>query len=221
MDKNIIYTLSGPDGAVRFVGMTTTGLWQRVIRYKSAMDSPGKSPVMQWIREIGYDNLNAHVVEVMPSPDGLKERTQHWIGVFARGGHDLLNVTPEQHRETVRKRLEDPAIRAKISKANKGRVRSAEARARMSAARQQFGISDEGRAKISATHTGKFVSEETRRKISEKAMGHTRNAGHVHTEEARLKMSYSKHLVIHAEAPKAGCKWCDGLTWEEAVRGLA
>lgn len=221
MEYNIVYTLSGPDGAVRFVGTTTTGLRQRVIRYKSAIKGPGTSPLLEWIREVGYENINPRVVETLPSPEGLKARGEHWVDVFRNGGHNLLNVTPEEFAGRVRKALSDPEVRKRISVAKAGVPKSEETKARMAAARKVRGITEEGRRRISEVHTGKIVSEETRKLISQRAMGHTRNAGKVHTMEARTKMSHSRHLVIHAETPKAGCRWCEGLTLEEALRGLA
>lgn len=222
MDRNVIFTLSGPDGGVRFIGTTTMGLHARVIRYKSAIASSGKSPVMQWIREIGFDNVIARTVEVVDSPEQLKERADHWIGIFSQGGHELLNVTPEQHSALVKKSFEDPAVRAKISKANKGRVRSPETRERMSQSRKGHGISAEHRALISRIHTGKVVGEETRRKISEKAMGHKRNQGRVQSPMTRLKMSRSKHENGHVAKGivKDNCRWCAGLDWKQAVNEL-
>lgn len=218
MDYNVIYTLSGPDGSVRFVGTTTTGLWKRVARYKSAVAAGGKSPIIEWIREVGYENIVPQVVEVVTSPDDLKARGAHWIDVFRNGGHDLLNVSPEAFAAKIREALSDPEIRAKISKAKTGVLKSAETRAKMSATKRRVGISEEGRKRISEVHTGKVVGESTRKLISDKAKGHLRNLGKTHSEAARTKMSHTKHLRGHVDSDliKAGCKWCEGLTWDQA-----
>lgn len=222
MDQYTIYTLSGPDGGVRFVGTTSMRLQARIIRYKSAIDAKGKSPVMEWIREIGYENLVARTIETVGTKEMMKERAEHYIRTFSLGGHDLLNVTPEQHREIIRKTFENPAVREKISVANKGRVRTPETRARMSEAKRGHPISDEHKAIISKVHTGKFVAESTRKLISEKAMGHKRNEGRVQSPLTRLKMSVSKHENGHIAKGivKDNCKWCAGLDWAEAVREL-
>lgn len=71
-------------------------------------------------------------------------------------------------------------------------------------------ISDEHREAISKAHTGKTISAETRAKISAKALGHTRNSGKRHTDEAKAKMSFKHHERLHSSQGiiKETCTWC-------------
>lgn len=82
-----------------------------------------------------------------------------------------------------------PEAKAKISAAGKGRKHTPETRAKISASNMGRVISPESRKRISASLTGHKAAPEAREKISTSLIGNQRAAGHVHTAEAREKMS--------------------------------
>lgn len=81
-------------------------------------------------------------------------------------------------------------------------------------------ISEAHKEAVRKAHTGKVISEHTRELISKAAMGHTRNAGRIQSEATKVRMSHSKHLALHSETAKKGCRWCEGAILEEVLRTL-
>jgi hypothetical protein len=110
--------------------------------------------------------------------------------------------------------MADPAVRSKLSESGKGRVNSPEHRKAISEANKGRVISPEHKAVISATHKGKVTSEETKAKIAEKARGHKRNLGKTHSQEAKDRMSHTRHVINHVEkdVTKPTCRWCNPTT---------
>jgi len=209
-DRNLVYALYGPDGKPHYVGYTTNTVRYRVNNHRSTAKAGHPAPVNEWIREVGLDNYEGRVLEVVPVGTSLAERAQVWIEGFTKAGHTLVNCTPEQHVKRTKAALDRPEVREKIKNQPRNYVRTPEWRAAISQANKGRVISEEHRAIISKTHTGKVVSEETRKKIAEKAKGHKRNLGKHHSEEAKAKMSLTKHQNQHVAkgVSKATCKHC-------------
>lgn len=208
--NGVIYALTDSEGVIRYIGYTKNDLTYTVNHHRSAAKAMRKAtPVNVWIAEIGLRAFKGEVLEQV-TPEDAEDRLAYWVENARHQGFDLLNLTKEEHMERVREAMRAPEVRKRLSEANKGRVRSPEWRAKVSAANKGRKLSDEHRANISKAQKGKVVSEETRRKISEKAMGHRRNVGKVHSPEAREKMSRSHHANHHLSkgVVKAGCRWC-------------
>ena len=208
-----IYSLSGPDGRTRYIGVTSkTEAYVLSHQRSAAKSAKRKTPVNEWVLELG-DAVKYEALETVEA-DKKAERLELWITNARRGGLDLLNLTPEQHAERVRAAMKDPDVKAKISESGKGRVNSPEHRAAISAANRGRVITPEHREIISKTHKGKVTSPETKAKIAEKARGHKRNEGRTHSEEAKLKMSRTRHLKTHEEKGivKETCRWCKPTT---------
>jgi hypothetical protein len=204
-----IYSLSGPDGVVRYFGATTKNEAYVLSHQKSAAKSAKrKTPANEWVLE-NLDGLKFTALEEV-EPERKDERLEFWI-TNARGqGLPILNVSKEAHRLKVRQAMASPEVRAKISENGKGRVNSPEHRRAISEANKGRVITPEHREIISRVHTGKVTSEETKRKIAEKARGHKRNLGRTHSPEAREKMSKTRHERNHVDKGifKEGCRWC-------------
>lgn len=210
-NKNVIYGLAGPDGQIRYVGFTTSTMQYRVNNHRSAAKGGHTAPVNQWIREVGLHSFTGVELEIVPEGEDLREKAEVWIKGFESRGVNLLNCTEAEHAARTRKAMEDPEVRAKISKADRSHTQTPEWRKMISEANKGRKISPEHRAIVSRTHKGKTVSEETRAKISERAMGHKRNLGRVQSAETREKMSVSKHNNLHVAKGivKTGCRHCE------------
>lgn len=204
-----IYSLSGPDGRARYFGATSKDAAYVLSHHRSAAKgAKRKTPVNEWV--LAEEAVTYKAIDSVEEAE-KDARLAFWIGDARRAGLDLLNVTKEEHAAKVREAMADPEVRARLSENSKGRVNSPEHRAAISEANKGRVISPEHRAIVSARHKGKVTSPETKAKIAARAMGHTRNAGRVHTEEAKLKMSETRHRKNHVEtnAPKATCRWCN------------
>jgi hypothetical protein len=204
-----IYSLSGPDGVVRYFGATTKNEAYVLSHQKSAAKSAKrKTPANEWV----LDNLNGLTFTALEEvePERKDERLEFWIGNARRQSLPVLNVSKEEHRLKVRAAMASPEVRQKISENGKGRVNSPEHRKAISEANKGRVISREHREIISKVHTGKITSDETKAKIAEKARGHKRNLGRSHTPEAREKMSKTRHIRNHEDKGivKATCRWC-------------
>lgn len=94
MDDRVykIYALSGPDMAVRYVGMTTQALAART-RGHIGEDKQGKTPKGRWLQEVG-DSLVVRELdrfEWEPGGETPMQRERRWIDKFREEGCDLFN----------------------------------------------------------------------------------------------------------------------------------
>ena len=140
-------------------------------------------------------------------------KSPRWINA-SNGGHEFAASGPHspEHRAKIsaaqKRRLSDPAVRAKaglaflgkqhsnetrakISATKKGKPLSAEHCAKVSASMVGRTFSDEARAKISAAKTGKAFSDEHRKNMSAVRLGKQRKP---HSDETRAKMKAAWEL---------------------------
>jgi hypothetical protein len=205
-----IYGLVGPDRNIRYIGVSSKDAAYVLSHHKSAAKgAKRKTPVNEWVLE-NEGSVSYKVIQEVEA-ENKASRLEAIISALRENGADLLNLTPEEHAARVKEAMSDPEVRAKISENGKGRVNSPEHRAAISEANKGRVISPEHRAIVSARHKGKVTSDETKAKIAAKAMGHKRNVGKTHTEEAKAKMSKTRHMNNHvAKATvKVGCRWCE------------
>jgi hypothetical protein len=90
----VIYGLHGPDNEIRYVGMTTRTLNDRLRSHKDSARKMLFTPLYEWMREIGVANIEGVVLEtVTDDPLVLNEREQYWIDKFGGiGGGKLFNA---------------------------------------------------------------------------------------------------------------------------------
>jgi hypothetical protein len=171
-----IYVLKDPrTNEIRYVGKTKRSL---KIRLSEHLQQKAKDHHSRWINSLLKQNLQPLIEEVEKcSNSNWEEREKFWIQYYKNLNFNLTNSNdggPGSHNPSSE-------ARAKISAANKGRIRSAETRAKMSAASKNK--SAEARAKISAANKGRIRSAETRAKIGAASKNRT------HTAETRAKIS--------------------------------
>lgn len=208
-----IYALVDERGTFRYIGSSTKDAAYVLSHHRSAAKSAKKrTPVNEWV--LGYPGRITYKPLLQVEDILRKEELEKAIAKYRGQGHDLLNLTKEQHAAKVREAMAKPEVRSKISENGKGRVNSPEHRKAISEANKGRVISPEHKAIISATHKGKVTSEATKAKIAEKAMGHKRNAGRTHSQEAKDKMSHTRHVRNHVEkdVTKPTCRWCNPTT---------
>ena len=203
-----IYGLSDNGGTLRYIGVSSKDAAYVLSHHRSAAKSAKRrTPVNEWVLSIG-DRLKYKAIHEV-TEEQKTDRVNAVIESLRSAGVDLLNVSKEEHAAKVRQAMSDPDVRKRISENGKGRVNTPEHRAAISRANKGRVISEEHRAIISKVHSGKVTSDETKAKIAEKARGHKRNAGRVHTQASKDRMSHTRHLKNHLE-PKEGCRWCNG-----------
>ena len=174
--KNVIYLITNTVNGKRYVGQTRKTVRGRWAEHRNrALATEGQSystrtAITRAMRKHGVSAFRVELLEECASPDDLDAREAHWIatlGTLVPAGYNLT--------EGGRTSRRSPDVAARISAANKGRVKTPEWRAKLSASHKGKIISAEQRAKISATQTGRKQPEETNRKRSETMKG--RNSG--------------------------------------------
>jgi hypothetical protein len=181
MDKNVVYALTDPQGLVRYVGKSTSGLNRpreharlaQVSRDGRFFDQTHKA---RWIRSLQRRGLSYGIVVLFASPVsiGLEDAERFWIAESRRRGFSLTNltlggdgkqgfVTPDCVRKKISSshigKALSPEHRAKIADAGRGRIKSAETRAKLSLALKGHVVSSDTRAKISASQRRPPASE--------------------------------------------------------------
>jgi group I intron endonuclease len=98
MDDCVIYVawcVCHPEGGIRYVGQTCKTLkTRRSVHLWNARTPEAKSyrsPLSNWIRKHGEENVAFTVLEVCTRND-LNEREIAWIALFRQQGYPLLNV---------------------------------------------------------------------------------------------------------------------------------
>lgn len=208
-----IYGLCGPDRNIVYVGVSSKDAAYVLSHHRSAAKgAKNKTPINEWVLEHGAEMSFKPIQQV--TEDQKAERLDAIITAMRESGTKLLNITPEEHAARVREAMSTPEVRQRISENGKGRVNSPEHRKAISEANKGRVISEEHKAIISVIHSGKITSEATKAKIRAKALGHKRNLGKTHSQEAKDKMSHTRHLRNHVEkeVTKATCRWCNPTT---------
>ncbi len=141
-----------------------------------------KTAIARSMRKYGFANFTIEILEACPH-ELLNEREVHWIaslGTMAPTGYNLTSGGVPARRTAD--------VGARISAANKGRVKTPEWRAALSAAHKGKKLSAEHRRKISENQTGRPQSAESNRKRSMALKG---RQVHLQTPEIRAKISAS------------------------------
>jgi hypothetical protein len=243
-----IYALQDPrDNRVRYVGKTSGKIDERVRSHlKEATYSKSHTHRLHWLKSLLAANLSPAVI-ILEEGAGTswQDAEKKWIKEYRNRGASLVNGTEggdglstatKELRERIASKLRGRKLpprsaiwRERLSAAQKGKKKSAEARAKMSTAKLGKHFSPEHRAKIAEGNRGKKVvhspewcrhhsetlrgrklSEEQRARISAGLMGHiisaeTRlkigmsNKGRKPSDEARQKSSLS-HKGHHLSA---------------------
>lgn len=178
LQMNVIYGLTEPNGGeLRYVGKATSGTVRRLRQHLTPSAMARGSHRANWVRSLVMRGLKPEifVIESCATKEDLNEAERHHIAQFRSLGCRLTNASGggESGGDFIR----TPAMRAKVSAANKGRVHTPEARAKMSRSRKGHSTSAATRAKISAANAGKPCPK-----------GGTSNKGYRHTPDAIAKI---------------------------------
>lgn len=96
----IIYALIDPqERVIRYIGATRTPLHRRIGRHVSSAYAGKRSPVAEWLRDVGWPH--SVVLERLPraKPEHILERESRWIALLREQGVELLNaIAPGLHR---------------------------------------------------------------------------------------------------------------------------
>lgn len=172
--KYRVYALMCPvTSAVRYVGVTTLTVNERLRRHVVNAKRGVKGHKENWIRSLECDPI----VTLLEETDDLN-RECHWIAFYRQLGCDLCNLTDggegtAGRRGTRKGHKLSEETKQKIGDANRGRIRSPETKERIRKALQgkPSPKSEEWRRKVSVSKMGHSVSEETRKKIRESLLG--------------------------------------------------
>jgi len=152
------------DGCIRYVGMTTKNLVDRLSEHMCQTHLRGITHKDKWIRLLKRNGLRAEIIALqggIPLPE-LPGAERGWIAKLNRGqltngteggegvfGYKHTDETKKLLAEKTRARVATPETRAKMSRAHKGRERefTDEWRANLSiAAKRRCAIALERRA---------------------------------------------------------------------------
>lgn len=142
----IIYGLVDPrNGAVRYIGKSSTGRRRPNLHRKPSVLARDKTHKANWIRSLQREGLTytIEVLEIVPSCELLNEAERYWIAKARGGGWPLTNHTVGGEGVIATRRTRSVV-----------------------ASRRRYAHSAETKAKIGAAHRGKVVSPETRSKVS-------------------------------------------------------
>lgn len=93
LSNQIIYGLAAADGAIRYVGLTSTGR-DRLYRHRYDAKRGLDTPLYRWMRKHGAASIEMVTLEVVQgSLELLDEREIHWIKSLRDQGAALLNLT--------------------------------------------------------------------------------------------------------------------------------
>jgi GIY-YIG catalytic domain len=166
----LIYTLSEPDGTVRYIGKTMRPLRRRLVEHMCyAVTKRANTYLARWIRELHEAGLVPVISQIDEAFENWAEREAHWIDWYWSQGARLTNLTPGG--DGVPGHVHSPETR---------RVMSEKATLRFTnpAARIQAGLARKGK---------KDPPEELARK---------RIKGRIHTAEARANMSAGRIGIV-------------------------
>lgn len=148
----IIYKAQNKNDGKIYIGQTIRNLSRRI-----SIHLCQKTYFANALRKYGVETFDFSVVDKAISRDDLNKKEIYWIGFFDSKFPNGYNLTDGGDSGFV---VSDE-VRARLSKALKGRV-----------------VSEEARRKISKAFTGFKHSETTKRKVSESMLG--KNKGRKH-----------------------------------------
>lgn len=156
-----VYVLVDPrNGEVRYVGMTTKPLPERLHEHMCQTHNVGLTHKDRWVRALKRANLRASIVELEGGirDSDLPEAERAWIRKFAPSGR-LTNGTAGG--EGVFSYKHTPETKAFLAEKNRTRKVSAETRAKMSAsqrARLDCEVTAEARANMSRAAKRRYLA---------------------------------------------------------------
>lgn len=166
IDHGWIYLIAHKESGKGYVGQTRQGPRIRWLAHcNRALAAEGRSyatrtAITRAMRKHGVESFEFDILEECPAVD-LDGREAHWIaklGTLVPAGYNLTEGGNTSRRSAD--------VAARISAANKGRIKDAEWRSRLSASHTGKILSAEHKAKISAVQMGRKQSAETNAKRS-------------------------------------------------------
>lgn len=169
MRKAWVYKITSPSGKV-YVG-STINLVRRISEYKRS-HSKKQYKIFRSIKKYGYENHRLEILSQCTTADILKQEAYYGIlyNVLSDNG---LNLQIPKHGAEFAAISEE--TRAKMSRAQKGKV-----------------ISEGVRNTLRKLRTGTKLSDSTKNKIGLASMGHKHNLGKKHSVETKNKMSIDR-----------------------------
>jgi len=166
--KFIIYALTDPDGAVRYIGKSCSGL-ARPRRHghpsELAKDVGYKGNWIRSLREQGQD-FGIRVLEEVSDEAQLSAREIAWIAEGRAQGWRLTNLTDGgDGLRGVKRGPFSEEWKRKLSEAHRGKTHSAETRAKMSAAHTGKPKAPEAAKKSGEARRGRRLSDEMKERI--------------------------------------------------------
>lgn len=164
----VIYCLTDKrfPGLVKYVGLTRLGGKRRFSDHLRTARNGKGSPVYQWMRAVGPENVEIHILESLENSSLLPEREIYWIAKYKSMGHNLTNANDGGSATAM-----FPETKAKISASKTGKKRTPEQSARM---REIF---SDGRRKGSLHARSKLTEDQVReiRRLAQ-VPGNTKNS---------------------------------------------
>lgn len=167
------------------------------------------------IKKYGKENFKKEILEECINQKELIEKEIYWIKKLnsyypngyniAKGGlgGDVYTNMPDNMRKQAGK---------KISKSNKGKIRSSETKKKISLKNSNKIFSKEHRQKLSESHKGQTVNSEIRKKISNSLKGRPcPTKGRKHSTETKRKISESNMGHYVSEETKKKISLANGV----------
>lgn len=185
--KLIVYALIDPRTSLtRYIGKSSTGMKRPRNHVLASRLRRDRSHKANWIRELLAAGLAYTIVILEQVEDAslLDASERRWIAHGRAQAWPLTNLTeggdgptearPKVVREKIREACRRPEAIAKMSAANKGRVRTLEHQEKLATAIRGRKHTPEARAKMSATRTGIVFSPDHRASIAASKLGKPR-----------------------------------------------
>lgn len=186
--KITIYGLTSSDApeTVRYVGQTWQKLNRRLVlhRYQSK-NITAHTPVGKWIRSKLEKGLSINIISLKENAKWDSDEIVMIKELKAQGAN-LLNLS-EGGQGTHPQKL-GPEARKKISKALKGKPKSAAHKAAMSLGRMGMRFSNAHLQNLSEAHRGIPMLEKNKKELSKRMVGNT-FASRIWTPEQRQRRS--------------------------------
>lgn len=203
--RNVVYLIRHRETGKSYVGQTTETARRRWgAHVNKALAEEGQSystrtAIARAMRKHGHHNFDFAILEVC-LPEELDAREAHWIatlGTMRPAGYNLTAGGCNAPR--------GPEVGAKISAANKGRVKTPEWRAKLSAAHKGKKLSAEHCAKITAVQLGR---KQTPEHIASRVAGMTGKKRGPYSDEHRAAIAagMSEEGKVRTRAAHIGAK---------------
>ncbi len=191
----LIYALTDPDGAIRYIGKSSAGM-KRPLMHKRESRRGNPTHKKRWIKQLLSAGLSYRIVVLgsFETGDGLSEKEQ-WAIAWARSvGCRLTNAT--DGGEGVAGLVHSPEARAKMRAAqsnrtmehrraigdgNRGKKATVEQRQKLSTALKAHAAKPEARERLRTLRLGATNSASAREKLR------AANLGLKHSQERRAK----------------------------------